>query len=116
MSLYNQHKIEPICLEGWAARSGDGSENLFNTSHSGSPNSFYGEKGIPGVDELIDLAGTNFDPKVRREAIEKAEELTHNYVAFAFNYVPVKVYGTRKNVKWAPRADESMCITNEDDK
>jgi peptide/nickel transport system substrate-binding protein len=98
MSLFNQHKIEPICLLGWADRSGDGAENLYNSSHSRSPNSFYGEKGIPGVDELIDLAATNFDPKVRREAIEKAQEVTYQYVAYAFNYVPVKVYGARKNV------------------
>jgi ABC-type transport system substrate-binding protein len=116
MNLFSEKKADPIMLLGWTARSGDGAENLFNTSHSDSPYSFYGENGIPGVDEEIDTAGTSFDPKIRKEAIEKAQKLLYDHVAFGFNYVPVKIYALQKNVKWTPRADEAMVISLETDK
>ncbi len=116
MNLEHTRKTDHIRLLGWTARSGDGAENLFNTSHSDSPYSWYGEKGVSGVDEAIDTAGTSFDPKIRKEAIEKAQKLLHDYVAFGFNYGPIKVYALRKNVKWTPRADEAMVIPPETDK
>lgn len=116
INLENTRKVDPIRQLGWAARTGDGAENIFNTTHSVSPYSWYGEKGIPGVDEALDTAGTNFDQKVRKEMIEKAQELLYNYYGNALCYVPIKVYGIRKNVKWVPRADETMCVTPQDDK
>jgi len=116
MSLFDTKKIDPICLILWTARSGDGVENLFNAVHSSSASCFHGPKGVPGVDELVDLARTNFDPKVRKEAIEKAQILLYDYVAFPMTYVPITVYGVRKNIKWSPRADATICIAPEDDK
>ncbi len=117
INLYNTRKMDPIFLTQWPSRSADGAETLFNACYSRSAGSWYGEKGVPGVDESIDIARTNFDPKVRREAIEKAQELLYNYVAFAMTYTPIKLYGMRKNVKWSPpKADETMSVYVEDDK
>jgi len=71
---------------------------------------------LPGVDALIDLANENYDPKVRKEAIEKANKLVYDFVYLGMAYIPIKVYGVRKNVKWVPRADETICFSAEDDK
>jgi len=116
MNLFDTKKIDPICLILWTARSGDGVENLFNACHSSSASCFHGPKGIPGVDEAIDLARTSFDSKVRKEAIEKAQAIIYDYVAFPMTYVPSNVYGVRKSLKWNPRADATICIATGDDK
>ena len=116
MDKYNTKKIDLLLYEGWAARSGDAAENLYNVFHSKSPFCYYGEKGIPGVDELIDTAATNFDPEVRRQALGKAQEIVHDYYACGFYSTPLKVYGVRKNVKWSPRADETTCFSHTDEK
>lgn len=116
IALENSRKGEPICLRGWADNAGDGAENLFDTVHSQSKYNFEGPGGIPGLDEQIDIANTKFNPEVRRKAIEKANAITHGYYTWGMNYVPIRVYGIRKNVKWAPRADETIYISHEDDK
>jgi peptide/nickel transport system substrate-binding protein len=116
ISMFDSKKLDPVCLVLWTPRSGDGVENLFNAVHSSSASCFHGPKGIPGVDELIDLARTSFDPKVRKEAIEKAQEVIYDYAAFAMAYVPANIYGVRKSLKWSPRADATICISIEDDK
>jgi peptide/nickel transport system substrate-binding protein len=117
INLYNTRKMDPIFLTQWPSRSADGAETLFNACHSRSSGSWFGEGGVPGVDELIDRARTNFDPVVRKEAIEKAQLLLHDYVAYAMAYTPIKLYGIRKNVKWAPpKADETLSVYVEDDK
>ena len=116
MSMFDSKKMDPIFLCLWTARSGDGVENLFNAVHSNSASCFHGPKGIPGVDELIDVARTSFDSKVRKEAIEKAQAIIYDYAAFPMAYVPANIYGVRKNVKWSPRSDATICVSIEDDK
>lgn len=116
MSMFDSKKMDPIFLCLWTARSGDGVENLFNAVHSSSASCFHGPNGIPGVDELIDVARSNFDPEVRRQAIEKAQAVLYDSAAFPMAYVPSNIYGVQKNVKWSPRSDATTCVSIEDDK
>lgn len=109
-------KNHPLCLRGWADNAGDGAENLTDAVHSKSPYSWGPPGGVPGVDALIDLANSSFDPKVRKEAIEKAHKLVYDYAYIAMYYAPMKVYGARKNVKWSPKADEFVTFSVESDK
>ena len=108
--------MKPIVLQGWAARTGDAVEIIYNCCHSSAAEFWYGKKGIPGLDELLDIARTNFDLKIRKDALEKAEQIMHDYVAHGMNYTPIKIYGARKNVKWNPRRDETIVVSVEDDK
>jgi ABC-type transport system substrate-binding protein len=109
-------KQEPICWRGWSEFTGDGAQNLYVVCHSKSPNSWFDERGVAGLDELVDLANSSFNQETRRKAIEKANVLVNQYYGFAINYVPVKVYAMQKNVKWAPRLDEATQVLVKDDK
>jgi peptide/nickel transport system substrate-binding protein len=117
MAKFNSRKIEPICLYGWCDNSGDAVENLFDFAHKRSPYNWSDEKGIAGLDKLIDTAQTVVDMKIRGEALEKANQLLNEYYHCGLYYNPVKVFGARKGIKnWFPRADESIYISNKVEK
>jgi peptide/nickel transport system substrate-binding protein len=113
---FTNHKIEPIFLVGWCDNSGDGVENLFDTAHIDSPYNWLDKGGIPEVNQLITTAKTVLDKNARREAMEKANQILNDYYYYGMCYTPVKVFGVRKGVKWSPRADETIYISNKDEK
>jgi peptide/nickel transport system substrate-binding protein len=116
MDKYNSRKIDPIFLVGWCDNSGDGSENLFDSAHIDSPYHWLDTGGIPEFNQLVTTAQTVTDPKVRREAMEKANLILHDYYYYGMCYTPVKVFGVKKGIKWSPRADEIIYVSNTDDK
>lgn len=107
--------MAPIFLLGWADNSGDGVENLFDTAHKDSPYHWLDKDGIPEVNKLVNIARTVQDSKVRREAMEKANQILHDYYYYAMIYTPMKVSGVRKGIKWEPRADEIFRVTYTDE-
>jgi|MudIll2142460700_1097286.scaffolds.fasta_scaffold21743_3 hypothetical protein len=53
---------------------------------------------------------------MRKKAIEKGDKPVYDFVYLGMAFIPIKVYGVRKNVKWVPRADDTICFSAEDDK
>lgn len=116
ISKYFAHTIEPMFLMYWCDNSGDGVENLFDICHKDSRHHFLDKGGIPELSKLIDIARTSSDRNIRREAIEKANQLIHDYYYWGMVYVLGKTYGVRKNIKWNARVDEIIYVSNQDDK
>lgn len=116
LDRYSAHKIEPLFHLGWCDNSGDGVENLFDTAHVDSPYHFLDKGGIPEVNKLINTARTVLDQNIRKQALEKANQVLHDYYYWGMCYTPIKVYGVQKNVKWNARSDEILYISNNDEK
>lgn len=115
IAKWSNKKIEPIHLVGWSDNTGDGVENLFDVCSSDSPYNWLPKGGIKKVNELLNIAMTNMDPKVREQAIKDADQIVHDHYYLGMCYAPVKVYGVRKGLIWSPRADETFVVTEKDD-
>jgi peptide/nickel transport system substrate-binding protein len=116
MDKYSTHKIEPIFLVGWADVYNDAVKNLFDAAHVDSPYNWFDKGGHPEFNKLVDTARTVLDPKIRREALEKANKILNDYHYYGMTYTPIKVYGSQKNVVWTPRLDEGMYVSNNAEK
>lgn len=115
ITKWSNKKIESIHLVGWADNSGDGVENLYDVCHTDSPYDWLPEGGIKEANELIDIAKSNVESEERKRAIQKADQIMHDYYYWGMCYAPVKVYGVRKGLKWSPRADQTLHFTTQDD-
>jgi len=115
INKWSNKKIESIFLIGWCDNSGDGVENIYDVAHGNSNYHWLPKGGIKEVNEQIDIAKSSLDSNVRKAAIQKADEILHNYYYWAMCFAPIKVYGVKKGVGWTPRADETFNVTVDDD-
>jgi len=115
VSKFDNRKIESIFLVGWCDNSGDGVENIYDVAHGNSNYHWLPKGGIKEVNQQVDIAKSSLDSNVRKAAIQKADEILHNYYYWAMCYAPIKIYGVKKGLRWTPRADETFIVKVDDD-
>src|SRR5438309_1010520 len=102
------HKTEDIAMAGWCLPS-------LEPDHWVTPNLKTGEAvsqySNPEVDKLMDQARAEMNPDKRKQLYSQLLRVIRDEAPYIFGYQQMDIYGVNKRLKWTPRGDESIRLT-----
>src|SRR5258705_5358651 len=102
------HKTEDTCMSGWCLPS-------LEPAHCVTPNLFTGEPvsqySNPDVDKLILAARAEMNADKRKQLYSQLLRLIRADAPYIFGYHQMDIYGVNARLKWTPRGDESLRLT-----
>jgi peptide/nickel transport system substrate-binding protein len=102
------HKTEDIFMNGWCLPSLEPDHWVTPNLHSGEPVSQYAN---PEVDKLMEQARAEMNPEKRKQLYAQLLRLIHDDAPWIFGYQQMDIYGVSGRLKWSPRGDESIRLT-----
>src|SRR2546425_690544 len=102
------HKTEDMFMSGWCLPS-------LEPDHWVTPNLFTGEPvsqySNPDVDKLILAARAEMNADKRKQLYSQLLRLIRDDAPYIFGYQQMDIYGVNARLKWTPRGDESIRLT-----
>ncbi|NLK08965.1 MAG: ABC transporter substrate-binding protein [Firmicutes bacterium] len=111
VSKLYQHDGAPMMLLGLGSTTFDADPYLFTQLRSGEISSYYYN---PDIDELLDAARSEMDPKQREALYVQVQELAADEAALIPLYQQVDLFGVHNRVIWEPRSDEMILVYDMD--
>jgi len=102
------HKTEDIAMGGWCLPSLDPDHWVTPNLKTGEPVSQYSN---PEVDRLMDQARAEMNVDKRKQRYSQLLRLIHDDAPYIFGYQQMDIYGVNNRLKWTPRGDESIRLT-----
>jgi peptide/nickel transport system substrate-binding protein len=102
------HKTEDIAMSGWCLPSLEPDHWVTPNLKTGEPVSQYSN---PEVDKLMDQARAEMNPEKRKQLYSQLLRLIRDEAPYIFGYQQVDIYGVNNRIKWTPRGDESIRLT-----
>ena len=102
------HKTEDIFMNGWCLPSLEPDHWVTPNLHTGEPVSQYSN---PEVDKLIAQARAEMNADKRKQLYSQLLRLIHDDAPWLFGYQQMDIYGVNNRIKWTPRGDESIRLT-----
>jgi peptide/nickel transport system substrate-binding protein len=102
------HKTEDIFMNGWCLPSLEPDHWVTPNLHTGEPVSQYSN---PEVDKLMEQARSEMNPDKRKQLYSQLLRLIREDAPWIFGYQQMDVYGVSNRLKWTPRGDESIRLS-----
>src|SRR5215470_8035344 len=102
------HKTEDVAMNGWCLPSLEPDHWVTPNLKTGEPVSQYGN---PEVDKLMDQARAEMNVDKRKQLYSQLLRLIHDEAPYIFGYQQMDIYGVNNRLKWTPRGDESIRLT-----
>ena len=102
------HKTEDIFMNGWCLPSLEPDHWVTPNLQTGEPVSQYSN---PEVDSLIAQARAEMNTDKRKQLYGQLLRLIHDDAPWLFGYQQMDIYGVNNRLKWTPRGDESIRLT-----
>jgi peptide/nickel transport system substrate-binding protein len=102
------HKTEDIFMNGWCLPSLEPDHWVTPNLHTGEPVSQYSN---PEVDKLIVAARAEMNVEKRKQLYAQLLRLIRDDAPWIFGYQQMDIYGVNTRLKWTPRGDESIRLT-----
>jgi peptide/nickel transport system substrate-binding protein len=102
------HKTEDLFMNGWCLPSLEPDHWVTPNLHSGEPVSQYSN---PEVDKLMEQARAEMNTEKRKQLYSQLLRLIHDDAPWLFGYQQMDIYGVSNRLKWTPRGDESIRLT-----
>ena len=102
------HKTEDVAMNGWCLPSLEPDHWVTPNLKSGEPVSQYGN---PEVDKLMEQARSEMNSDKRKQLYSQLLRLIHDEAPYIFGYQQMDIYGVNNRIKWTPRGDESIRLT-----
>jgi peptide/nickel transport system substrate-binding protein len=102
------HKTEDIFMSGWCLPSLDPDHWVTPNLRTGEPVSQYSN---PDVDRLMEQARSEMNPEKRKQLYASLLRVIRDDAPYIFGYQQVDIYGVSNRIKWTPRGDESIRLT-----
>jgi peptide/nickel transport system substrate-binding protein len=102
------HKTEDVAMNGWCLPSLEPDHWVTPNLKTGEPVSQYGN---PEVDRLMDQARAEMNVEKRKQLYSQLLRLIHDEAPYIFGYQQMDIYGVNNRLKWTPRGDESIRLT-----
>jgi peptide/nickel transport system substrate-binding protein len=102
------HKTEDIAMSGWCLPSLDPDHWVTPNLRTGEPVSQYSN---PEVDKLMEQARAEMNPERRKQLYSQLLRLIREEAPYIFGYQQMDIYGVNARLKWTPRGDESIRLT-----
>jgi peptide/nickel transport system substrate-binding protein len=102
------HKTEDIAMNGWCLPSLEPDHWVTPNLHTGEPVSQYGN---PDVDKLMEQARAEMNVEKRKQLYSQLLRLIKDEAPYIFGYQQMDIYGVNTRLKWTPRGDESIRLT-----
>lgn len=103
-----EHKTEDLFLIGWCLPSLDPDHWVWPNLHSGEQVSQYSN---PDVDRLMEQARIEMNLDKRKQLYANLLRLIRDDAPWLFLYQQMDIYGVSNRIKWTPRGDESIRLT-----
>jgi peptide/nickel transport system substrate-binding protein len=102
------HKTEDIAMSGWCLPSLDPDHWVTPNLRTGEPVSQYSN---PEVDKLMEQARAEMNTEKRKQLYSQLLRLIREEAPYIFGYQQMDIYGVNARLKWTPRGDESIRLT-----
>jgi peptide/nickel transport system substrate-binding protein len=102
------HKTEDIFMNGWCLPSLEPDHWVTPNLHTGEPVSQYSN---PEVDKLIAQARAEMNVDKRKALYGQLLRLIRDDAPWIFGYQQMDIYGVSSRLRWTPRGDESIRLT-----
>jgi len=102
------HKTEDIFMSGWCLPSLDPDHWVTPNLKTGEPVSQYSN---PEVDKLMEQARAEMSAEKRKQLYSQLLRLIREEAPYIFGYQQMDIYGVNNRLKWTPRGDESIRLT-----
>src|SRR6266536_1840525 len=102
------HKTEDIFMGGWCLSSREPDHWVTPNPHTGEPVSQYSN---PEVDKLMEQARSEMNAEKRKQLYSQLLRLVRDDAPWLFMYSQMDIYGVNNRLKWTPRGDESIRLT-----
>ncbi len=102
------HKTEDIFMNGWCLPSLEPDHWVTPNLHTGEPVSQYSN---PEVDKLMEQARAEMNAEKRKQLYSQLLKLIREDAPWIFGYQQMDIYGVSNRIKWTPRGDESIRLT-----
>ena len=102
------HKTEDIFMNGWCLPSLEPDHWVTPNLKSGEPVSQYAN---PEVDKLMEQARAEMNVDKRKQLYSQLLRLIREDAPWIFGYQQMDIYGVNNRLKWTPRGDESIRLT-----
>jgi peptide/nickel transport system substrate-binding protein len=102
------HKTEDIFMNGWCLPSLEPDHWVTPNLHTGEPVSQYSN---PEVDKLMEQARSEMNADKRKALYSQLLRLIRDEAPWIFGYQQMDIYGVNTRLKWTPRGDESIRLT-----
>src|SRR5215472_14057543 len=102
------HKTEDIFMNGWCLPSLDPDHWVTPNLHTGEPVSQYSN---PEVDKLMEQARAEMNAEKRKQLYSQLLKMIREDAPWLFMYQQMDIYGVNNRLKWTPRGDESIRLT-----
>src|SRR5438270_118330 len=102
------HKTEDIFMNGWCLPSLEPDHWVTPNLHTGEPVSQYSN---PEIDKLMEQARAEMNADKRKQLYSQLLRLIHDDAPWLFGYQQMDIYGVNNRLKWTPRGDESIRLT-----
>ena len=102
------HKTEDVFMNGWCLPSLEPDHWVTPNLHTGEPVSQYSN---PEVDRLMEQARAEMNAEKRKQLYAQLLRMIHDDAPWIFGYQQMDIYGVSTRLKWTPRGDESIRLT-----
>jgi peptide/nickel transport system substrate-binding protein len=102
------HKTEDIFMNGWCLPSLEPDHWVTPNLKTGEPVSQYSN---PEVDKLMEQARSEMNVDKRKQLYSQLLRLIREDAPWIFGYQQMDIYGVNQRLKWTPRGDESIRLT-----
>ena len=102
------HKTEDIFMNGWCLPSLEPDHWVTPNLHTGEPVSQYSNL---EVDKLMEQARAEMNVEKRKQLYSQLLRLIRDDAPWLFGYQQMDIYGVNNRLKWTPRGDESIRLT-----
>ena len=102
------HKTEDIFMNGWCLPSLEPDHWVTPNLHTGEPVSQYSNL---EVDKLMEQARAEMNVEKRKQLYSQLLRLIRDDAPWIFGYQQMDIYGVNNRLKWTPRGDESIRLT-----
>jgi peptide/nickel transport system substrate-binding protein len=102
------HKTEDLAMSGWCLPSLEPDHWVTPNLHTGEPVSQYSN---PELDKLMVQARAEMNQDKRKQLYSQLLRVIRDEAPYIFGYQQMDIYGVNARLKWTPRGDESIRLT-----
>jgi len=102
------HKTEDVAMSGWCLPSLEPDHWVTPNLKTGEPVSQYSN---PEVDKLMEQARSEMNVDKRKQLYSNLLRVIRDEAPYIFGYQQMDIYGVNNRIKWTPRGDESIRLT-----
>jgi peptide/nickel transport system substrate-binding protein len=102
------HKTEDLAMSGWCLPSLEPDHWVTPNLHTGEPVSQYSN---PELDKLMAQASAEMNQDKRKQLYSQLLRVIRDEAPYIFGYQQMDIYGVNARLKWTPRGDESIRLT-----